>query len=342
MGVQIAELLPKKEVELEDLSGRKIAIDAFNTLYQFLSIIRDRFTGEPLKDSRGRITSHLSGLFYRTVNMMEAGIKPVFVFDGKPPAFKHGTIEARMENRQEALKKWKEAVAKGEPGIKYAQASSRLTPEMVDESKKLLDYMGIPYLQAPSEGEAQCAYMCNNGDVFAAGSQDSDSLLFGSPRLVRNISVGGRKKLPGKEVYVNVKPQVIELKDVLSSLGLTREQLIMMGMLVGTDYNPGGVHGFGPKKSLETIRGCRTLDDMLSKVKWETDVPAKDIMDFFLSPPVIETYDTSSKSPDIQKLTKFLVDEHSFSVDRIEKFTNRLSESFSKGKQSSLGGWLKK
>ena len=342
MGVQIAEILPKKEIQLVELSGKKIAIDAFNTIFQFLSIIRDRFTGEPLKDSQGQVTSHLSGLFYRTSNLLEVGIKPIFVFDGAPPPFKRATIEARQEIKKEAIKKWEEAVKKGEPAMKYAQAASKLTDEMIEGSKELLDLMGIPWIQAPSEGEAQCAYMCKNNEVFATGSQDSDSLLFGSPKLVRNLSVSGRKKLPKKEVYIEVKPELIELEETLKALGITREQLILAGMLVGTDYNPHGIRGYGPKKSMELIRETKNLQQLLEKIKWTEQIPAETIYNFFMNPPVTDKYKLEWKQPDSEKILKLMVDQHNFSLDRVQRVLQRISERFGKGTQSTLGGWLKK
>ncbi|HKZ39867.1 MAG TPA: flap endonuclease-1, partial [Candidatus Hodarchaeales archaeon] len=239
MGVAISKLVPKKEIEFSDLKGKRIAIDAFNTIFQFLSIIRDRITGEPLKDHKGRVTSHLSGLLYRTTNMLEAGIRPVYVFDGKYPEFKKKTIAEREQVREEARKKWEEAVRAGKPAMKYAQAASEMTQDILESSKEILELMGIPWIQAVSEGEAQCSHMCIKGDVWATGSQDADSLLFGTPRLVKNLSSSGRKKVPNKEVYIEVRPELIELKAVLHALGLTREQLIMVGLLIGTDYNEG-------------------------------------------------------------------------------------------------------
>lgn len=342
MGVQIAEILPKKEIELVELSGKKIAIDAFNTIFQFLSIIRDRFTGEPLKDSKGRITSHLSGIFYRTSNLLEVGIKPVFVFDGEPPPFKRVTIKAREALKAEAIKKWAEALKKGEPAFKYAQAASKLTDAMIEDSKKLLEYMGIPWIQAPSEGEAQCAYMCKEGKVFTAGSQDSDSLLFGSSRLVRNLSVSGKRKLPKKEVYIDIKPELIELKEVLSSLSITREQLIILGILIGTDYDPEGIRGYGPKKSLGLVKEVRNLPGLLEKIEWTYDVSAEDIYEFFLNPPTTDKFDLEWKQPDAKKVLNFMVDEHNFSLDRVQKVLQKMTERFDKGTQSTLGGWLKK
>lgn len=240
MGVPIGDLVPRKEIDLENLYGKKIAIDALNAIYQFLSTIRQR-DGTPLMDSKGRITSHLSGLFYRTINLMEAGIKPAYVFDGKPPEFKRKELEKRREAREEAELKWKEALAKGnlEEARKYAQRATKVNEMLIEDAKKLLQLMGIPIIQAPSEGEAQAAYMASKGDVYASASQDYDSLLFGAPRLIRNLTITGKRKMPGKDVYVEIKPELVVLDEVLKELKITREKLIELAILVGTDYNPG-------------------------------------------------------------------------------------------------------
>lgn len=341
MGVDISSLIEAKEIELIELSGRDIAIDAFNILFQFLSIIRDRMTGEPLRDSKGRVTSHLSGLLYRNSNLLEAGIKPVFVFDGKPPDFKQTTIEAREERKKEAEKKWKEAVERGEPAITYAQAAAKLTDDMIKRAKMLLDYMGIPWIQAPSEGEMQCAFMCRRGDVWASGSQDFDSLLAGSSRLVRNLSITGRRKVPKKETYVQVRPELIELEKILESLGITREQLIIVGMLIGTDYSD-GVKGIGPKTALKIVKEHKTLDKVLENVAWDSETPAEKIYDFFLNPPVTEKYEIGWREPDTDKLKEFMVEEHDFSAERVDKVIERLQNAWTKGRQSSLSGWLEK
>lgn len=288
MGVQIGELVPRKEIEIENLNGRKIAIDALNAIYQFLSIIRQR-DGTPLMDSKGRITSHLSGLFYRTINLMEAGIKPAYVFDGKPPEFKKKELEKRAEAREEAEEKWQEALARGdlEEAKKYAQRASRVNEQLIEDAKKLLELMGIPWVQAPSEGEAQAAYMASKGKVWASASQDYDSLLFGAPRLVRNLTITGRRKLPGKDVYVEVKPELIVLEEVLKELKIDREKLIELAILVGTDYNPGGIKGVGPKKALEIARYSK---DPLKKYQKMSDVDLYAIKEFFLNPPVTDDY----------------------------------------------------
>jgi flap endonuclease-1 len=344
MGVQISGIIPKTEIELESLTGKKIAIDAYNTLFQFLSIIRQKDTGEPLRDSKGRITSHLSGLLYRTIKLIEAGIKPIYVYDGEPPKFKKKTIEEREAVREESRKKWEQAVKEGrkEDIMVYAQGALKFTTEMMEESRKVLDAMGIPWVQAKSEGEAQCAFMCKNQDADYSGSQDYDALLFSSPRLVRNLSITGKRKLPRQEAYIDIKPEVIELDKVLSELEITREQLIILGILIGTDYNPRGIKGVGPKTALKIIKENKTLDDVLKQVEWTSDVDPYTIYNFFLNPPVFEKYEIEWKEPDRDKIIELMVEEHDFSRERIETAASRLVEIKKQGTQSKLEDWFKR
>jgi len=337
MGVQIFDILPKKEIDIMELSGKSIAVDAFLWLHQFMSIIRQP-DGTPLKDSKGRITSHLSGIFYRSAKLIENNIKLVWVFDGLRPEFKVGTTEERKALKEEAHRKWKEALKAGDfkEARKAAQATSTLTEEILDQSKQLLTCMGIPIVQAPSEGEAQCAYLCKKGLVYSVSSQDSDSLLFDSPKLIRNLSITGRRKLPRQEVYTEVKPELIELSNVLKNLGINREQLIIIGLLVGSDYNP-GIRGYGPKKALELIKKERTLKNVLKKVEWDYEIPAEEIYNFYLNPPIEKNIKIEFKSLQPEKILNFMVDEYEFSQERIEKVIKTLTEH----KQSSLGSWLK-
>ena len=328
MGVQIGDLVPKKKVSLSDLSGRVIGIDGHNVTYQFLARIRKRGTGEPLRDKKGRVTSHLSGTFYRISNFVEAGIKPIFVWDGRPPRFKRRTIIARRAAREEAARRWTRALERGEEAMVYAQASSKLTSKMVEASTQLLDYMGIPSLRAPSEGEAQLAMMAVEGDIWASASQDWDSLLFNSPRLVRNLSITGRRKLPRKPVYIEIKPEVVELEKVLNNLGITREQLITIGILIGTDYNT-GVKGVGPKTALRLVKEYKTMDHVLENVKWEAEVDIEEVFNLFLNPPATRNYEIKWKEPNADKLTEFMVEEHNFSRKRVERVAKILEESFS-------------
>lgn len=338
MGVSLSELVESEPVTLDGLGGRSIAIDAYNTLYQFLSAIRDRDTGEPLRDSSGRITSHLSGLFYRTARLLEAGIRPVFVFDGKPPDFKKEVVQERRRLREEAEKKWKDALAAGDiAGVRtYSQAAVRLTGEMVEQSKSLLALMGVPSVQAPSEGEAQAARMAQKGSVWASGSQDWDSLLFGAPRLVRNLAITGRRKVPGKEQYIEIEPELVELGHVLSGLKLTQEQLIMVGILVGTDYNPGGVKGFGPKKAYKLVSAQGSFDAVFGSVEWVHKTSPQEIFGFFMDAPADDAgFERPSAEP--EKLRRLLVDEYGFSEERIGSTLRKMDKAGTPRGQTGLG-----
>lgn len=337
MGIQMASLVEGKEIALEELSGKRIAIDAFNWLYQFVSIIRQP-DGSPLIDSHGRITSHLSGLFYRTLKLLEAGIMPVYVFDGEPPAFKKRTTEQRKDARAEAMREWKEALEKKdyESAKKYAQRAVSLTEEMVKQGKELLGAMGVPVVQAPSEGEALCSVMAKKGDAYAVATQDYDSLLFGAPRLIRNLSITGRRKRGSG--YVTVNPDMLALDAVLERLEISREQLIILGIFIGTDYNPGGVPGFGPKRALGIVREKKTLQAALEGVPWDFDVSAEEIFNFFREPEEAG-YQLEAGSLDEDKVKKILCDTHDFSEERTESALRKLREKKA-ADQKSLSRWF--
>jgi len=325
MGVPLSKLIPRKEIDLSDLAGKRVAIDALNMIFQFVAIIRDRFTDQPLRDHEGRVTSHLSGLLYRTLSYLEAGIEPVYVFDGPHPDFKARTVAQRRQLREAARLKWEDAVKAGEPAIRYAQASGGVNSEILQSGIELLDLMGVPWVQAPSEGEAQCAWMCRQRLVYATASQDFDSLLFGSSRLVRHLSKTGKRKLPGRNEYVAVKPELIELNKVLTTLGLNRQQLIVVGLLIGTDYHK-GIRGIGPMKALKLVQEKRTLRNVMASVEFSDEVDISQVYDFFLNPPHTENVTLESGRPDARKLMKFLVAHHDFLTDRMEKAVQRLSD----------------
>jgi flap endonuclease-1 len=339
MGVNISDIVLSKKKSLKDFKGKIVAIDAYNTLYQFLSIIRQP-DGTPLKDSKDRVTSHLTGLLYRNANLLEVGIKPIFVFDGKPHELKKRTIEGRRFIREKARKEWKLALKEGdmERARSKAQQSSRLTPEMVSDSKTLLSHLGIPHVQAKGEGEAQASYMALKGDVWAAGSQDFDSLLCGAPLLIRNITITGRRKLPRKNVYIRIEPEIIALEENLNSLSITREQLVDIGILVGTDFNE-GIKGVGPKTALKLIKKHKTLEEVI-KIKGWRIADYREIRSIFLEPDNVDDYDLSWKAVNAQEVKRFLCDEHDFSEDRVEKAIKKMSEAKKADEQKSLDGWF--
>ncbi len=328
LGVDLGGLVPKRNIALADLGGKSIAIDAYNALYQFLSIIRQP-DGTPLKDSSGRITSHLSGLLYRTSNLVEMGIKPVYVFDGVPPALKEIEIKRRMKVKQQAFVLYEKAVREGkqEEARVFAQATSHLKDYMTEDSKKLLDLMGIPWIQAPSEGEAQAAHLTKRGDTDYCASQDYDSLLFGAPRFIRNITISGRRKLPSKNVYVEVVPEVVELEQVLKLFEITYEQLVDVGILVGTDFNPDGIKGLGPKTALKLIKEHGNIENALPHIKnAEFPVEPGRIRQIFLSPNVTDRYRIDWKEPDVEGVVDFICRGRDFSEDRVRKTLERMQK----------------
>jgi len=325
MGVAISDLVSRQEIALAGLAGKKVAVDALNTIFQFLAVIRDRFTGQPLRDHEGRVTSHLSGLLYRTLGYLEAGVKPVYVFDGPHPEFKARTVASRRDRRERARLKWQQALEAGAPALRYAQAATRVDDDILASSRKLLDLMGVPWVQAPSEGEAQCAWMCRQRLVFATASQDFDGLLFGTPRLLRNLSATTRPKLSAKKEPLEVKPELIELDSVLRDLELTRKQLIVAGLLIGTDFNR-GVRGIGPKKAVQLVKEKPRLADVMDAVKFSDDVDIRQLYNFFLNPPHTEMTAPKWQPPVAENLFDFLVAEHNFLPERMEKTVQRLTD----------------
>lgn len=338
MGVDISDLVSSEEITFDSLNGRTVGIDAMNTLYQFISIIRQR-DGTPLMNSKGKVTSHLSGLFYRTTNLITFGIRPAYVFDGEPPKLKKGTLKARHKTRTDAKEKWEKAKKEGriEDARKYAMASSRLDEEMIENSKKLLDSMGIPWVQAPGEGEAQLAKMAQEERIWVSASQDWDSLLFGAPRLLRNLTVSGRRKVPGRDEYIEVRPELIYLDQLFKQNNINQEQLILIGLLVGNDFEP-GVKGIGPKRAFDLVQKYPTL-----KKLQESDIGPQieeigtlsEVEEIFRNPESTDNYNLAWDKPDIEGLRKILCDDNDFSEDRMMGTLKKLEQA-SKSTQSKL------
>jgi len=336
MGVNLRDILERDEIRLDSLAGKRVGVDAFNTLYQFLSTIRQK-DGTPLMDSKGNVTSHLSGIFYRNVRLLEHKILPVYVFDGEPPSLKEDTIKERKERKEEARKKWRAAIAAGDldRAKTYSQATSQLDKKMIDESKKLLDVLGIPHVQAPSEGEAQAAYMCKNNEINVVASQDYDSLLFGSPILVRNITISGKRKVPRRNMYVRVHPEKMVLQEQLERLGISLENLIEIAILTGTDFNP-GIKGVGAKTALKVIKKDG-FEAAIEKYDFQVDPYA--VKKIFTHPETSDDYKLSWGFPDEEKAIELLHEKHEFSRERITNALSKLEEATGSRDQTSLDTW---
>lgn len=340
MGLNLKGLVEKEKTKLESFSNKVIAIDAYNAIYQFLAIIRGP-DGMQLSDSEGRITSHLSGLLYRNINFLSLGIKPVYVFDGKPPSLKTAEIERRKQIKKDATVKYEKAMAEGnlEDARKFAQQTTSMKDGMVEDSKTLLKFFGIPHIDAPSEGEATAAHMTNTGQAYASASQDYDSILFGAKRLVRNFTNSGRRKIPNRNSYIEIEPEIIETQKILESLEITREELVDVGILIGTDFNPDGFERIGPKTALKLIKTHSRLEDIPQIQEQLNEIEYKEIRKIFLEPKVAEVKEIEFGEVDYDAITNYLVRERSFSEDRIQTSLNRLKKALEK-KSHNLDQWF--
>jgi flap endonuclease-1 len=318
MGVLLTPIVVKDTMTLADLRGRQLAVDANGEMYQFLALIRLP-DGTPLKDSHGRVTSHLSGLFFRTTRLMaDFDIRLVFVFDGRPPVEKTAEIARRRTVRERYEAEAAEARHAGDFARAYSKSTmtSRLTVEMVADAKELLRLMGLPVVQAPSEAEAQAAHIARRGDVWAAASKDYDALLFGAPRLVRFLTISGREFLPAQRTSRPITPELIDLQRMLDELGITRAQLIDLGLLVGTDFHP-GIHGIGPKKALALVKRHGAIEHMPPNVADAFNGDLDRLRQIYLVPDVHDDYRVEFGRCDVEGVVHFLCEEHAFGRERV-------------------------
>ncbi|MBR9706200.1 flap endonuclease-1 [Candidatus Pacearchaeota archaeon] len=331
MGLQIGDIISKKEIEFSDLKGKTLAVDAFNAIYQFLTTIRQA-DGTPLQDDNGNITSHLSGLFYRNMKLILEGVKLVYVFDGDAPKLKAKTHKKRSDAKQEMREKYEDAKEREDVDAmnKYSKFNVRLDDKKIQESKELLIAMGVAVVQAPGEGEAQASVLAKNGLVYAVASQDYDCLMFKSPKFIQNLSMARRRKTATG--YREVHPQVITLKSVLEELELTQEQLICLGILSGTDYNPGGIKGLGPKKSLKIVKEYSSKEELFNAIetdakfeKYELDFDWKAIYGEIENPRVDDIETIDFPQIDKEKIKEILV-QYGFSADRIDSQLEKLDK----------------
>jgi flap endonuclease-1 len=321
VGVLLTPIVTKDAIALDAMRGHTLAVDGNGELYQFLALIRLR-DGTPLQDSHGRTTSHLSGLFYRTTRLIaEHGLKLVFVFDGAPPPLKAREITKRRASKTRFEEERAAALARGDLAEAYSKATmtSRLTRDMVAEARELLRLMGVPTVQAPSEGEAQAAHMAaTSSAIWAAASKDYDSLLFGAPRLVRFLTISGKEFLPSRGTFRPIVPETIVLASLLDGWGIDREGLVDLAMLVGTDFNE-GIKGIGPKKALTLVQQHGRIEHMPETIRQALGDPAAlaEVRQIFLQPNVTDAFDAAQAEPDLDGIVRFLCEEREFSRERV-------------------------
>ena len=340
MGVNIKDILIREKTKLESFSSNIIAIDAYNAIYQFLATIRGP-EGLHLTDSKGRVTSHLTGLLYRNINFLSMGIKPIYVFDGKPPSLKTAEIERRKLGKKEATIKYEKAKAEGdlESARKYAQQTTSMQDTMVQDSKHLLDLFGIPHIQAQADGEALASYLNRTGQADAVASQDFDCVLFGAKKLVRNFTSSGRRKLPNRNTYIDIEPEIINHQKNLDALGITREQVIDVGILVGTDFNPDGFERIGSKTALKLIKKYGNLENIPQIQEQLKQIEYDQIRNIFLQDGMIEVDKIEFKDTDYSGIIDYLSNERDFSRERIQSSLNRLKHNLEK-RSHTLEQWF--
>lgn len=344
MGVKIFELMVSEEIKIKDLAGKQVIIDGNLFLYQFLSTIRQS-DGSPLKDSQGNITSHLVGLFSRTVRLLQYKVKPIYVFDGISPDLKKKEQERRRNLKEEAKEKYLAALESKDIAEmkKYASRTSYLTKDMMLEAQSLIRALGIPIVLAPSEGEAQAAYLVKKGDAYAVATQDADSFLFAAPRIIKNLTISQKRKMPGSYNYSPIKPELFELHNILNHLGIDQSQLIALGMLVGTDFNIGGIPKIGPKNALKLVKKHGAdLDSLFKEVKWSEhfDFPWTDVYYLFKNMPVTDDYTIRWDAPSLDAVKDILVAKHNFSEERIDISLAKLIKEEKGKEQSSLSNFF--
>ncbi|XP_017044724.1 flap endonuclease 1 [Drosophila ficusphila] len=319
----IADLAPQaiRESEIKNFFGRKVAIDASMCLYQFLIAVRSE--GAQLATVNGDPTSHLMGMFYRTIRLLDNGIKPVYVFDGKPPDLKSGELAKRAERREEAEKALKAATDAGDDaGIeKFNRRLVRVTKEHAREAKELLSLMGVPYVDAPCEAEAQCAALVKAGKVYATATEDMDALTFGSTKLLRYLTYSEARKMPVKE---------FSYEKLLEGLSINSREFIDLCILLGCDYCE-SIKGIGPKRAIELINNYRDIETILDNIDTSKyTVPEnwnyKVARELFIEPEVAnaEAIDLKWVEPDEEGLVKFLCGDRQFSEERVRNGAKKL------------------
>ncbi|XP_057829503.2 flap endonuclease 1 [Cryptomeria japonica] len=338
----LADNAPKsiKEQKFESYFGRKIAVDASMSIYQFLIVV-GRVGNETLTNEAGEVTSHLQGMFTRTIRLLEAGIKPVYVFDGKPPELKKEELAKRLSRREEATEDLAEAIETGvkEDIERYSKRTVKVTKQHNEDCKKLLRLMGVPVIEAPSEAEAECASLCKSGKVYAVASEDMDSLTFGASRFLRHLMEPSSKKIPVME---------FEISKVLEELNLTMDQFIDMCILCGCDYCD-TIRGIGAQTALKLIRQHGSLEKILENLNKDRyqipeDWPYERARSLFKEPlvtPEESQPDLKWIAPDEEGLKNFLVNENGFNHERVTKAIEKIKVAKSKASQGRLESFFK-
>tara|TARA_Y100001970_G_scaffold267978_1_gene358693 strand:- start:1114 stop:2109 length:996 start_codon:yes stop_codon:yes gene_type:complete len=306
-------------LEISEMSGQRVAVDVFLNAYQFITSLVGQ-DGKPLSYN-GKPVAHLMGFLDRATWMLENGIEPVFFFDGRPHELKFETLAGRKDRKEDAKAKWEAAIESGDMTLakKLGPQTAEYTRDMVEQTKRLFDCLGLVWIEAPMEAEGAGAVRCSNGEVAAVASQDWDTLLYGSPIMIRNLTSHGRRKF-GRVISA----EKIILKELLEKNEITREQLVDLAIMIGTDFHP-GIKGIGPKTGLKLIREYGSMETVSEIKGFELPENLETIRQLFLNHPVNSDPIPESKRAVENDLRDFLQGEFGFSDGRIKRALDRLA-----------------
>ncbi|WP_435146852.1 flap endonuclease-1 [Halobaculum sp. P14] len=313
-----------EEVSFDDVSG-VVAVDAHNWLYRYLTTTV-KFTNESVyTTSEGEEVANLVGLVQGLPKFFEHDLVPVFVFDGGVTELKSAEVEQRRERKEEAEAKREAAEERGDAveAARLEARTQRITDVIHETSRELLGLLDVPVVEAPAEGEAQCAYMNRVGDADYSGSEDYDTMLFGGPLTLRQLTSKGN-------------PELMDLEATLDDHDITYEQLVDIAMLCGTDFNE-GVSGVGPKTALDAVKEHGDLFAVLDARDAHIE-HADRIRDLFFDPPVTDDYEfDTTLTPDVEAARAYVTDEWEVPADEVERGFERIDDALT---QTGLDDWM--
>ncbi|MFX1444769.1 MAG: hypothetical protein ACFFHV_15260 [Promethearchaeota archaeon] len=341
MGVKIQEIIQRSKIDLEQLNRKIIAIDAPNIIFSFFTFsYKDRQMYSPnlIVDRTQRAISHLYGILYRVNFYYSNQILPIFCFDGRDSELKR-IISKDYLNDFRVVKKWYQAALKSGNTIlarKISLGKEFLWSNIIEESKQLINDLGIPILDSPASAESQCAYLVKNNVADYANSQDFDSLIFGCPYIIQNLSKSLRRKVHGKWSYKKIETVLINLETNLKRLNIDLFQLVDLAILIGTDYND-GVNKIGPKTALQLIKKYNNLENVIFNKSYQYQfdhlIPEvlQEVRKIFLFPEVLEKFkDIYWDPPNSSQVIELLCKNHNLNNERVEHNLKKLIQNYHK------------
>ncbi len=326
-------------------------------IYQFMIAVRSGGPNQSatmLTNADGETTSHIQGMFNRTIRFLTEGIKPAYIFDGKPPQVKSGELLKRRQKREKAQADLEKATEEGnvEEQDKHSKRLVRAGHKENQDCQRLLKLMGVPVIVAPCEAEAQASALCKEGLFYATATEDMDALTFQTPVLVRKMTFANQSKS---------MVQTMNYQKAIEGLGLTHDQFVDLCILLGCDYTD-TIKGVGPKTALKLIKEHGSIEGILKTIdRKKFEVPKEWISDeideedtdndndekndnerpepayvqarkLFHHHEVLKGSDLTDelkwKEPQVEELTKFLVEENGFNPERVHANIEKLEKAF--------------